>query len=75
MEANAHDPSFALTVSAPTNSDAHALGAAIREQRRQIGLVTAKVCDLAKAVSATGQQQPPQSGRGSGWPPPRPVGA
>ncbi len=36
-EANAHDPSFSLTVSAPTNSDARALGTAIREQRRDMG--------------------------------------
>lgn len=36
-EANAHDPNFSLTVSAPTNSDARALGVAIREQRREMG--------------------------------------
>ena len=36
-EANAHDPGFTLTVSAPTNGDARALGAAIREQRREMG--------------------------------------
>jgi hypothetical protein len=37
VEANAHDPGFTLTVSAPTNSDARALGTAIRERRRQMG--------------------------------------
>ncbi len=41
VEANAHDPGFTLTVSAPTNSDARALGTAIREQRRQMGQIGA----------------------------------
>ncbi len=38
-KANAHDPSFTLTVSAPTNSDARARGTAIREQRRDVGQI------------------------------------
>ncbi len=37
VEANAADPSFTLTVSAPTNSDARAIGVAIRAQRREMG--------------------------------------
>ncbi|HUN38914.1 MAG TPA: MobF family relaxase [Acetobacteraceae bacterium] len=32
--ANAHDPDYTLTVSAPSNADARAIGAAIRERRR-----------------------------------------
>ena len=39
LEANAHDPAFSLTVSAPTNMDAHRLGMAIRETRRAMGQV------------------------------------
>ncbi len=37
-KANAHDPSFTFTVSAPTNSDARAPGT-IREQRRDMGQI------------------------------------
>lgn len=37
MDANAADPRYTLTVTAPTNSDARAIGAAIREQRRAMG--------------------------------------
>jgi hypothetical protein len=35
--ANAHDASYTLTVSAPGNADARAIGAAIRERRRAAG--------------------------------------
>ena len=35
--ANAHDPDYTLTVSAPTNADARAIRAAIRAQRRAVG--------------------------------------
>lgn len=35
--ANAHDPNYTLTVSAPTNSDARAVAAAIRQHRRAAG--------------------------------------
>jgi len=35
--ANAHDPGYTLTVSAPSNADARAIGAAIREYRREAG--------------------------------------
>ncbi len=35
--ANAHDPNYTLTVSAPSNADARAIGAAIRERRRDAG--------------------------------------
>lgn len=37
IEANAADPTFTLTVSAPTNGDAREIAAAIREQRRAMG--------------------------------------
>ena len=37
--ANAHDPDYTLTVSAPSNADARAIGAAIRERRRDAGEV------------------------------------
>lgn len=39
LRANAGDPSYTLTVSAPTNMDAHRLGVAIREVRRGLGQV------------------------------------
>jgi hypothetical protein len=35
--ANAHDPDYTLTVSAPNNADARAIGAALRERRRDAG--------------------------------------
>ena len=37
MEASGDDPAFRLTVSAPTNADANAIGAAIRQQLRHMG--------------------------------------
>jgi hypothetical protein len=37
LEANAADPTFILTVSAPTNADAREIATAIREQRRAMG--------------------------------------
>ena len=37
--ANAHDPEYTLTVSAPTNMDAHRLSEKIREARREMGQV------------------------------------
>ena len=37
--ANAGDPDYRLTISAPTNADARAIGAAIRERRRAMGLL------------------------------------
>ncbi|MGG5811674.1 MobF family relaxase [Falsiroseomonas sp. CW058] len=39
LRANAGDPGYSLTVSAPTNADAHRLGVAIREVRRGLGQV------------------------------------
>jgi hypothetical protein len=39
--ANAHDPGYVLTVSAPTNADARAIGAEIRKLRRAEGEVSA----------------------------------
>lgn len=50
--ANAHDPHYTLTVSAPTNSDARAISAAIRHHRRAAGelgpdQVQLSACDQA----------------------------
>ena len=50
--ANAHDPHYTLTVSAPTNSDARAIAAAIRHHRRAAGelgpdQVQLSACDQA----------------------------
>jgi hypothetical protein len=50
LRENAADPDYVLTVSAPTNRDAHQLGLAIREKRRALGqvgpdLVTIKAAD------------------------------
>ena len=54
-EANAHDPGFTITVSAPTNSDAREVGAAIREQRRAMGQLGADQV-LVQAADQTGAQ-------------------
>ena len=51
VEANAADPTFALTVSAPTNTDAREISAAIREQRRAMGQLGAD----ARVLHATDQ--------------------
>jgi conjugative relaxase-like TrwC/TraI family protein len=39
LQAHAGNPSYRLGVSAPTNADAHRLGVAIREARRELGQV------------------------------------
>jgi len=39
LTANAEDQRYSLTVSAPTNADAHQLGVAIRQARRELGQV------------------------------------
>ncbi|GEO42166.1 hypothetical protein SAE02_63140 [Skermanella aerolata] len=39
IKANSQDAKFTITVSAPTNADAHRVGLAIREQRREIGAI------------------------------------
>ncbi|WP_132294154.1 MULTISPECIES: MobF family relaxase [Roseicella] len=39
LRANADDERYSLTVSAPTNADAHRLGVAIREERRRLGQI------------------------------------
>nr|WP_254452808.1 MobF family relaxase [Roseicella sp. DB1501] len=53
--ANHDDPSFSITVTAPTNADARAVAAAIREERRAMGelgpdLVTLRAADQAGAA-------------------------
>ena len=55
--ANAHDPDYTLTVSAPTNTDARAIGMAIRERRRDAGelgpdQVVLDACDQSGAAYA-----------------------
>ena len=40
-QANAHDPDYSLTMSAPTNADARAIGAEIRKLRRAAGELSA----------------------------------
>jgi hypothetical protein len=37
IKANHNDPAFTITVSAPTNTDAHRLSLAIRDKRRELG--------------------------------------
>ena len=39
VESQCHDPNYRLTVSAPTNSDAHNLSIEIRKQRREMGQI------------------------------------
>lgn len=53
LRANANDPSYTLTVSAPTNADARAISAAIRERRRAAGEVGPDQVQL-RAVDQTG---------------------
>jgi hypothetical protein len=52
IEANVADATYSLTVSAPTNSDARAIGAAIREQRRAMGQLGADAVKLKAADQA-----------------------
>ena len=62
--ANAHDPDYTLTVSAPSNADARAIGAAIRERRRDAGelgpdQVVLDACDqngAAYCIAACGRR-------------------
>ncbi|GEO42632.1 hypothetical protein SAE02_67800 [Skermanella aerolata] len=39
IQANAGDPRYTLTLSAPTNTDAHQIGMAVREARRELGQI------------------------------------
>jgi hypothetical protein len=52
-EAHAHDPTFSLTVSAPTNADAREIAAAIRLHRRAAGELGADVV-VVKATDQMG---------------------
>lgn len=54
LTANAKDPKYLLTVSAPTNADAHRLGVAIRQARRELGQVGPDQVKI-KAVGQTGE--------------------
>ncbi|HUZ62959.1 MAG TPA: MobF family relaxase [Acetobacteraceae bacterium] len=55
QRANAADPSYRLTVTAPTNEDARAVSAAIRERRRAAGEVGPDVAIL-KATDQNGAE-------------------
>lgn len=50
LKANLEDPKFRITVSAPTNADAHKLSMAIRETRRQLGQIEKKDLVTIKAA-------------------------
>ena len=47
--ANAHDPGYRVTISAPTNMDAHMIGLAVRKLRREAGEITGP--DAVKAAT------------------------
>ncbi|MBN8907734.1 MAG: relaxase domain-containing protein, partial [Rhodospirillales bacterium] len=55
-DSNAHRPDYRLTISAPTNADARAISAAIRERKRTLG----QLGDDRVVVRATDQSDPPQ---------------
>jgi hypothetical protein len=55
MRANRHDPSYSLSVSAPTNADAHRLSEAIRDRRRELGLLGQDAMRL-RAVDRDGRE-------------------
>ena len=57
LSANAGDPRYILTVSAPTNADAHRLGVAIRQARRELGQVGPDRVRI-KAVGQGGSEYP-----------------
>ena len=57
LSANAGDRRYSLTVSAPTNADAHRLGVAIRQARRELGQVGPDRVKL-KAVGQGGREYP-----------------
>lgn len=52
MKENAKNPKYSITVSAPTNSDAHQLSIAIREKRREMGLISKKDLVTIQAAGA-----------------------
>lgn len=55
-EANRERPNFSVTVSAPTNAEAHDISMAIRERRRAAGELSADRITLA-ATDGTGERQ------------------
>jgi TrwC relaxase/AAA domain-containing protein/CHC2-type zinc finger protein len=52
MRENAKTPKYSITVSAPTNSDAHQLSIAIREKRREMGLIAKRDLVTIQAAGA-----------------------
>ena len=52
LNENASNPKYSITVSAPTNADAHQLSIAIREKRRELGLIDKKDLVTIKAAGA-----------------------
>jgi hypothetical protein len=55
LREHAHDRNYVLTVSAPTNMDAHRLSAAIRETRRELGQIGRDQVTV-KAADRDGQE-------------------
>lgn len=49
IAANRHDDRYSITVSAPTNMDAHRLSVAIREKRRELGEIGHDLVKIAAA--------------------------
>ncbi len=54
VKANADNPKYSITVSAPTNADAHQLSITIRDKRRELGQVDKKDLVTIKAASGVG---------------------
>ena len=54
-QANRERPDFTITVSAPTNAEAHDISVAIRQRRRQLGEISADKISLA-ATDGEGQR-------------------
>jgi hypothetical protein len=52
IKENAANPKYSITVSAPTNADAHQLSISIREKRRELGLIDRKDLVTIKAAGA-----------------------
>jgi hypothetical protein len=59
LRANAQDPAYTLSASAPTNADAHKLGLAIRAERRAIGQIGADAVTISATDGAGNAYQMP----------------
>ncbi|MBS0642384.1 MAG: AAA family ATPase, partial [Proteobacteria bacterium] len=58
MEARGDDPKFQITISAPTNRDAHAIGVAVREQMRALGRLGPDLHTVSVALRGETGEQP-----------------